>query len=265
MTQDESNKGWKVFNKDMTCRDFQFEVGKTYEHNGPIEMCSSGFHFHKTASHLFTYYPFDPDKVVVCEIEYNPKNVKHGDDKSVTGEITIVRKLLWAEVLEVCNSGYCNSGYGNSGDGNSGDRNSGYRNSGNWNSGNRNSGNRNSGNWNSGYRNSGYLCVSENKILIFDEPVPNGTNFIWPDFFYFDVVVFVSSNKMTDEEKKAHPYYETTGGYSKTLKYKEAWRLSWDKASDTDRRKVLSIPNWDNKKFKIITGIDVHKELGVIE
>ena len=27
-------KAYKGFNKDMTCRDFQYEVGKAYEHEG---------------------------------------------------------------------------------------------------------------------------------------------------------------------------------------------------------------------------------------
>ena len=41
----------------------------------------------------------------------------------------------------------------------------------------------------------------------------------------------------------------------------KAWRVSWDKATDEDRRKVYNIPNWDNKIFKEISGIDVDKEL----
>ena len=49
----------------------------------------------------------------------------------------------------------------------------------------------------------------------------------------------------------------------KTIGYKEAWRKSWNKASDEDRRKVLALPNWDNEVFKEISGIDVEKELGI--
>ncbi len=41
----------------------------------------------------------------------------------------------------------------------------------------------------------------------------------------------------------------------------KAWRASWDKASDEDRRKVYALPNWDNEIFKEISGIDVDKEL----
>jgi len=70
---------------------------------------------------------------------------------------------------------------------------------------------------------------------------------------------------MTAEERDTHPKAETVGGYLKTLDYHEAWRRSWDNADDEDRRKVLNLPNWDNEKFKQLSGIDVHKELGVEE
>ena len=151
-------KGYKVFNPDWTCRGFQYEVGKTYKHDGDISPCRAGFHFCRKAADCFNYYSFDPSNKV-AEVEALGL-VESDDTKSVTNEIHIVREIPWAEVLELVNTGkgctgLSNSGDRNSGDWNSGNRNSGDRNSGNWNSGNRNSGNWNSGNWNSGNRNSG--------------------------------------------------------------------------------------------------------------
>jgi hypothetical protein len=141
-------KGYKVTNPDYTCRNFKFEVGKKYKHEGEIGLCSAGFHFCLNAADCFNYYSFTPDNKVF-EVEASGK-IDHGDDKSVSSSIKLVRELSWQEVLEVANTGK-----GNTGRYNSGDSNSGYSNSGNWNSGNWNSGNWNSGDSNSGYRNSG--------------------------------------------------------------------------------------------------------------
>jgi hypothetical protein len=156
-------KGYKVTGPDMKCRNFQFELNKTYIHDGNIELCRSGFHFCLIANDCFNYYSFDSSNRVF-EITFGD-NVFHGEDKSVTNTITLIRELSWDEVLKLVNlgnnnTGRANSGNWNSGDSNSGNGNSGRANSGNWNSGNdnsghRNSGNSNSGNWNSGNDNSG--------------------------------------------------------------------------------------------------------------
>ena len=88
---------------------------------------------------------------------------------------------------------------------------------------------------------------------------------VYPDFFCFDLTSFVSYDTATDEERKIYKKeIEVCGGFLKKLEYKEAWRKSWNKASDEDRRKVLALPNWNNEVFKEITGIDVESELGII-
>ncbi len=149
----EKIKGYKVFNSDWTCRDFQYEVGKTFTHKGEIELCGSGFHFCKELKDCFSYYNFDSNNKVAEILAIG--NTITGDDKSVTDKIKIVKELSWYDVLTMVNIGKDNTGFLNSGNCNSGDWNSGNRNSGDWNSGNRNSGNCNSGNRNSGNRNSG--------------------------------------------------------------------------------------------------------------
>lgn len=166
------------------------------------------------------------------------------------------------------NFGYWNSGYRNSGNKNSGDCNSGNCNSGNWNSGDCNSGswnsgNRNTGSWNSGDRHTGYMNTEVPPIRIFNRDTDVQIEDIeFPDFFYFDLLEWIDSDAMTDDEKEAHPEHETTGGYLRTYEYKEAWQRSWDKAPEADRAKLFDLPNFDANIFYEITGIDVRETAG---
>ena len=141
-------KGYKVFNKDWTCRDFQYEVGKTYEMKKAPVCCDRGFHFCERLVDCFNYYSFDLENKV-AEVEALGA-IDKGYNKICTNKIKIVRELTWHEVFDLVNTGKDNTGRANTGD-----KNTGNKNTGNWNTGNYNTGNRNTGDWNTGNRNTG--------------------------------------------------------------------------------------------------------------
>ena len=147
-------KGFKGFNEDLTCRGFQYEIGKTYKHNGEVELCRSGFHFCRKLKDVHHFYNLKTSRI--CEIEADGK-IDDDGVKSVCSRMRIVREVSREEIWSIINIGEKNTGMFNSGDRNSGNLNSGDRNSGNDNSGNDNSGDLNSGDRNSGNLNSGDL------------------------------------------------------------------------------------------------------------
>ena len=274
--------GYKAFDQELKCSGFQYEVCKTYTKDTPKDemRCCTGnvFHFCRDINAIEKESNYKLSDSRICEVIAGDV-VKCGD-KYGTNQLTILREIVGEEKNNLINSGDRNSGDRNSGDRNSGNWNSGDRNSGNCNSGDRNSGNcnsgdRNSGNWNSGNWNSGnwnggnwnsgYCNTITPPVRIFNiETDVARKDILFPNFFYFDLTVFVSYDTATDEERKRYKKdIETCGGFLKAIPYKEAWRKSWDKASDADRRKVLELPNWDNEVFKEISGIDVELELGI--
>ena len=162
------------------------------------------------------------------------------------------------------NSGYRNSGDRNSGDRNSGDGNSGDWNSGDWNSGEGNSGDRNSGDWNKTNFSAGVLCTQEPECLIFD--LPSGMTLReWRgskaaylmDGIRIDSDRLICADDMTDEERDAHPDHVTTGGYLRRGTGKPDFAGWWAQLDDAGRAVILAIPNFDAKKWKLITGIEV--------
>ena len=93
-------KGYKNLDPDMTCRKFEFEVGKTYEVDGPIKMCENGFHFHINPFDLFRYYEFP--KSLVVELETYGDIITEGD-KSVARKIKIIRLIEGDELKKLGN------------------------------------------------------------------------------------------------------------------------------------------------------------------
>lgn len=70
-----------------------------------------------------------------------------------------------------------------------------------------------------------------------------------------NVVEWVNSENMTDEEKAANPTYETAGGYLKVLDEHESSQIWWDGLTDEEKRIIKAIPNYDKETFEEITGI----------
>ena len=72
-----------------------------------------------------------------------------------------------------------------------------------------------------------------------------------------NVVEWVYSEDMTEEEKTAYPTHKTTGGYLKVLDESECAQLWWDGLPDYKKDTIRDLPNFDPEIFKQCTGITV--------
>jgi hypothetical protein len=61
-------KAYKGFNKDLKCRDFQYEVGKTYE-EPEAKLCNKGFHACEYPLAVFGYYNPANSRYGVVDVE----------------------------------------------------------------------------------------------------------------------------------------------------------------------------------------------------
>jgi len=97
----EKIKTYKAFDKELKCRDFQYEIGKEYKHKGKVEICSSGFHSCINPFDCLSYYPLIETRF--CECEVWGKTDKNNDDSKVSSEfILIVKELSEKEFNLIC-------------------------------------------------------------------------------------------------------------------------------------------------------------------
>ena len=74
-------KTYKGFDKDLKCRDFQYEIGKEYKEK-EAKACEKGFHACENPLEVFRYYPpYDGNRY--CEVEQGGELSKLGDDSKV--------------------------------------------------------------------------------------------------------------------------------------------------------------------------------------
>jgi hypothetical protein len=275
----------------------QYTCPGKFEEEGELDVCGHGMHFCQTAADCFNYYSFNSENKVAEVIAYGEVRTdgdKSCTDKlEIVREIPWDEVLRIVNIGKNC-TGRCNTGNRNTGDRNTGDcntgnrntgnRNTGNRNTGDWNTGdrntgdcntgdrntgdcntgNRNTGDCNTGDWNKSSFNTGCFNTEEQKIMLFNKPSDmTYREWIDSDARYLlnqipkDVVEWVYEEDMTDEEKAAHPTYETTGGYLKVLDESECGQLWWGSLSDRRKEIIKAIPNFDAEIFFQCTGVRV--------
>ena len=234
--------GFKVFRPDWTCdptgyNPKQYTCPGKFEEEGELDVCGHGMHFCQTAADCFNYYSFNSENKVAEVIAYG--DVRTDGDKSCTDKLEIVREIPWDEVLRIVNIGKNCTGRCNTGDWNTGD-------------------------WNKSSFNTGCFNTVEQKIMLFNKP----SDMTYRDWYESDarwllnqipkdVVEWIYSEDMTDEEKAEHLTHETTGGYLKVLDESECGQLWWGSLSDRQKNIIKAIPNFDAEIFFQCTGIRV--------
>lgn len=92
-------KGFKMTNNDMTCKGFQYEIGKEYHIEGEITPCKNGFHFCKELINCLRYYNNINGDKRFFEVEAWGKVIDK-EDKCVTNNIKFIREISIDEVFE---------------------------------------------------------------------------------------------------------------------------------------------------------------------
>ena len=93
-------KSYKGFDKDMKCRDFQYEVGKEYNMDGEIKCCNRGFHACKSPLEVWDYYDILNSRF--AEVEQSGKiDEEKKSTKVCSSHIKIKAELKLADIINI--------------------------------------------------------------------------------------------------------------------------------------------------------------------
>ena len=88
---------YKGFNKDHTCRGFQYEIGKEYEEK-EVSVCSSGFHACENPFDVLGFYG-DILNNRFCKVEQSGI-IKKDDEKQASSKIKVVAEIGFAGLFK---------------------------------------------------------------------------------------------------------------------------------------------------------------------
>ena len=87
-------KVYKATDKDMKCRGFQYELGKTAEAEGDIKLCEKGLHACKMPLDVLGYYaPGDGSRYFEAELEDVSDEKRSNDTKRVGKKLTLSAEI----------------------------------------------------------------------------------------------------------------------------------------------------------------------------
>ena len=91
---------YKGFDKNLKCRDFQYEVGKEYEMDGDIKCCERGFHACESPLEVFDHYDMLNSRF--AEVEQSGEIDKEEDTTKVcSSKIKIKAELNLADIVKL--------------------------------------------------------------------------------------------------------------------------------------------------------------------
>jgi hypothetical protein len=90
---------YKGFDQNLHCRGYQYEISKTYTHEGEVEVCKSGFHACEYPLDVFGYYPPAISRfAVVTQSGRLSRNSE--DTKVASSSITIKAELDFPGIIK---------------------------------------------------------------------------------------------------------------------------------------------------------------------
>ena len=98
-----SKIAYKAFDADMSCLGFEYEVGKSYTHEGPVKTGDTGFHACTNPADVLSYYsPAISRFAVVHQDGEISAPAGSNDSKRASEKITIVQELSLNDLVAHC-------------------------------------------------------------------------------------------------------------------------------------------------------------------
>ncbi|MCW6523047.1 hypothetical protein NFB76_05170 [Yersinia ruckeri] len=91
---------FKGFDQKLQCRGYQFEIGKTFTHEGKVEACGSGFHACEAPFDVFGYYSPANSRYAVTESFGTIDREENGDTKIASASITITEEHTLPQFIQ---------------------------------------------------------------------------------------------------------------------------------------------------------------------